>query len=584
MLATVHLFGGLMSGSGLLLSYRCMGSVARGKTDFIALKQSALIFESAMSVINLLIDMEITNTSTTRRKWIARLIAYPLPFALQILNHHVDTAKHPYVKRSLLFARNHIEHVAFAVDVCSTLAFTYYVAPKYGIGMLIGLSIELLNENKVFSAKVKEVWEKVWICLAFTQVLKVAVIKNVDRWEVAKLFGEISVFTWENYFAKSPPSRLNEHLFNPDQPQKLLEKPLNKFSVNWSHVQLDPELVIPGADKLSIVDTAKTLIEKVSWTPQNLKLFKEKLLGDLRFANHHPSKQKIEDISDEFAKEYFKDGLTVEAAQISTSSFQSGDAYIKYDNLQGMMKSIFKVIKEQLDNPEHTMEAMDDLFRLALEGGEYCAAGHVQVIEDIYKSRILRGKDIPLKVKVLHMLTAKRQHWFDGAYAQVAQYLYRLPKGIIDPSDIHFRNVTMFYFDKGLKLHSKVLKNDMTPMEGGFCSGLYRLIFSECLDYTFWAYAIRSKALYSTEAIHEEMETISSEDFTKFWLEWINKTYANNETRRQELEDEITLSGTLFNETLQVEKIIEVGNRKIKRQVVNPNLLKLMLYDMNIII
>jgi hypothetical protein len=60
--------------AGVLMSYRTMGSIARGKTDFIAYKQSSLLMEAALSAFSLMKDLKYISTS--KRKWIARIIAY----------------------------------------------------------------------------------------------------------------------------------------------------------------------------------------------------------------------------------------------------------------------------------------------------------------------------------------------------------------------------------------------------------------------------------------------------------------------------------------------------------------------------
>lgn len=117
MLKVVRSIGGILDGSGLLLTYRTMGSIAQGKTDFIAYKQSSLLMEAALSTFSLMKDLDYLSMPKQNRKWIARLIAYPLPFALQVLNHHIDAKKHPTIKNGILLCRGHIEHVAFAVDI-----------------------------------------------------------------------------------------------------------------------------------------------------------------------------------------------------------------------------------------------------------------------------------------------------------------------------------------------------------------------------------------------------------------------------------------------------------------------------------
>jgi hypothetical protein len=580
----VRALGGVISGSGLLLTYRTMGSIAQGRTDFIAYKQSSILLEVALSAISLLKDVNIISLSKSTRKWVAGLIAYPLPFALQILNHHISARENPILKNCILTARLHLEHIAFAIDLCVSVLFTYYVAPYYGMGILSGLTIELLNEAQFLPAKVKEVWEKSWIALASTQCfLKIGIMEDLDLWDIGKFLGELAIFTWETYFEKPASELTQAMLLSFDRAKALIATPLQDLLVDWSHVSVHPHLVIKGASTINIYETMEKLVNNIDWKHHNnLRTFKTKMLKDVRFQETHPLMDSIEGITDDFAKKYFTTGALLEAQQIASGYFEKGDSYIRFDILQGMLKSILKSLSDDFSSTPNDLDATDDIFRLALEGGQYCADGHVEVIENIYKKRILASKEVPLQTKVLQLLTGVRQRWFDSFYAQFAEYTNMLPKGIIDASDIHFRNVSMFYFDESLKLHSEVVKNDMTTMEGGFCSRLYRLIFSKIMEYSFWIYAISPQGPYSIDAIMQEMVQISAKDFTHFWQTWIDTSPLLKDHQRKLLSDELIDQGTLFNEPIQQRYEKVINKRKVTTMELNPKLLKLMLYEMKI--
>ena len=98
MITTFRLFGGIMTGGGLLMTYRSLKSVEQGKTVFIAYKQSTILYDLALSTFSLLKDMELSHPAKGRKYLYARLIAYPLPFALQILHYNLDEKKFPKLK------------------------------------------------------------------------------------------------------------------------------------------------------------------------------------------------------------------------------------------------------------------------------------------------------------------------------------------------------------------------------------------------------------------------------------------------------------------------------------------------------
>ena len=174
----------------------------------------------------------------------------------------------------------------------------------------------------------------------------------------------------------------------------------------------------------------------------------------------------------------FKTNGSLLAKQIANGTISKGDSYIRYEVMQGMLRSILKSLQDDFDPA--------DFIQLCISGGDYCGGGKAETIENIYKRRILKGNEVPLRVKFLHLLAALRKSWFDHLYGRVTQITYRLPKGIFNPSDLHFYNISLFYFDKSLKLHSEAIKNDMNITETAFCSRFYRLLLSTLLDYTFW--------------------------------------------------------------------------------------------------
>ncbi len=566
MITAFRLLGGVMSGGGLLMTYRSLRSVQQGQTVFIAYKQSTILYDLSQSTFSLLKDMELASPSKGRKNWYARVIAYPLPFALQILHYNLDEKKYPALKSAVTTARNHIEHVAFAVDVTVSVLFTYYVAPYYGVGILIGISIEILNEEKVLQGRVKDVWEKAWLGIAFSRLLKLAIFDENDLWDIGLFACELSVFTWEHYLADKFHKEAPSNNLKPGQAETI-----NRTEVNWLHLEENPSLAIRGSSHLNIVETMDALIKRVEWNEAHLAAFKSRLLADPIFL----SKGNTDEISDETAKREFSGGAKLLANQIANMAIEKGDSYIRYEVLQAMLRSILKSMQENFN-----LDAVDDLFQLSLSGGDYCGGGKAETIENVYKRRILHGMDIPLRVKFLHLLGAMRKSWFDHLYGKVTQIAYRLPKGIFDPSDIHFYNISLFYFDKSLKLHSEAIRNDMNITETSFCSRFYRLLLSTALDYSFWIFALRSPNWYSPKALIEEISTsigvngLSMTELTKEWQKWVERQTLSEE-QKEKLNEMILNEGSIFGEKIALE---EEGKWKA-----NPRLLKLMFCDMGIL-
>lgn len=560
---------GVRAGAGLLFSYRNMTSVAQGQTDFIAYKQSNILYDVALSTMSLLNDMDLADIGRNKQKWCALLFAYPIPFALQIINHQVNGKSHPILKQSILFARKHVQRVAFAVDVCVSIAFAYYVAPIYGAGVLVGLAVELLNEKELLVGKIKAVWEKAWLVLAYTRVLHISYIKDADVVDICRSVAEVSIFIWEQYFQKNTFSDNLKRQLTTFNAKNILAKTLSNFQVNCEHLVKNPLPMLQGSAVIDIEKAMEQHASQVVWTKQHYYSFKISLLQNTMFQEKHPDKVAMGDISDELAKKEFVNGANLLAKQIANEANIAGNAYIRYDVLQGMLKSILKSMETDSSD-----QRASDLFQLSLEGGSSCASGKSGVIEDVFSRRILNASS--LKVKILRQFMGVRKSWFDHLYGKATRLVYKLPRGVFDPSDIHCANMAMFYFDKGLKLHSETLKNDINILETGFCSRLNRLVFSTLLDYTFWPYAIRSANFYSAESLVNTLsqpsalsDRLSPAEVTKWWQEWGNTIV--DEREKEAFFNDLSENGTIFGEPIQ------------KDNKVNPKLLQLMLYDMNII-
>lgn len=437
---------GLQFGFHHVRSYTSLASVTHGKTDFTAYQQANAIYKTIQPLLYILSEVKIWEISHTPRKIIATLMAIPIPFALQILNHHIDAANHPTLKEAIVYLRDHVPHINFVVNMCVQTVFAYYFSPFYLAGSCIGVTIEILREQNILSARINAIWEKCSVALGIAQLLGLPFIMDVSPFDIVQLSVSVLIFLWEHYLEKIPPENLLEHRLDIEKARIILQHP-ESLHVNWEHLFQDPKFGVV-ATEIDIVATMEELIAKVNWTPANLHVYKRKLLEDVRFRDLFPAKREEEDISDAFAMQRFREGAQLIANEIANGQISKGNSFVRYDVNQGMLKSVLRHLNE-------TDDFLDDLFKLSLEGGDYCATEKVEVIEEILERRVLNGERVPLKLKFLYQLNAMRRRWFESAYARAAAYSYNLPKGIFDFSDIHFRNIALFYFDKCLKLIPK---------------------------------------------------------------------------------------------------------------------------------
>ena len=602
---TYWMLNGIMTGGSAISSFREISSIAQGETDFLAFIQSQRVCSLVHECFYILNEVYHYDISKSRQKWTALTIGYSIPFALQMANHRIDAKQYPLLKKSIVYLRDHLDHLMLIADIALTGMHAYNMSPLSGIGMAIGFTIEVLDETKVLPAKVKAVWEKTRIGLALISIMNAGFLfEGLFTYHNYVYFaGLIGTFVWEQYFERNPPPAEVVHRLSydkavklhsenqmfklisadgalnalvDDKERRLLDDP-QKFQVNWAHVNFDPKLVSTGAADIGIRVTMQVLINKVVWNAGNLNVFRAKLLSDARFQKAHPEMKVEEDIPLETVQKIFIERAGLLATEIADSRIAKGDSFIRYDLLQAMLKSILKNLNES-ENFE------GDLFKLAVEGGDYCAAGKVEVIEEVYKRRVLGRGNIPLQTKFLYQLNVMRMRWFESIYSRLALYSNKLPKGIIDPLDVHFHNLALFYFDKIFKLHNETIKNDMTLMTSGLCDYFYRNIFSLVANYTFWPYAMKSDSWYSATAIAQEIAEvsfslgISGKEVADWWNGWFEN---QSEEIKEELKDNLLMEGKVLKKLLYVP--VSPNNPKDNRQMINPVLVRLMLLDMGIL-
>lgn len=579
---------GFLNGAGVMTRYRSALSIDQGKTDFRAFPQARSLSTSISECLYLLHELKFHDLSNSRRRWTARLIAYPTAFGLQMLNHRVSASNYPLLKRSIELLRDNLGLITFVFDLCIGVGITYYVSAIHGVGLLAGLTIELLDENQLLPTKVKAVWEKVHLVLCFTFLLGISFIEEVDLWDIAHWLLWIGLYYWETYQIKTlPPDFLAHRLTSVPQATDLVKKLQQAEKgakmptrIVWEHLSHDPKLIQDGSESIKIQEKMKELMDRIEWTRTNLDAFKNRLFDDSR------SKERINEarvkasqteitvateITDKEAQAEFTFGATTLARTIELGQVVRGNKGMQYGILQSMLRSMLKRIEEM-------KECEDPLFTLAIEGADFCGAGSVRAIEEIFNRIVYRGK-LPLKNKILHHLMEYRKQWFEEIYTRCVVYAAKLPKGIIDTSDIHFRNILLFYFENALHLHTETIKNDMNVNDGVLCDRVYRWIFTRFADYVLWPLALKSDKWYSTKALQNELvgapETFSFNEtqIREWWQEWIEKVLKGED--KDKCDEALLLSGKLFGEPLST---------LVKRtSELNPTLMHLMLYDMHVV-
>ncbi|MGA8165232.1 MAG: hypothetical protein WB791_09450, partial [Waddliaceae bacterium] len=384
---------GFFMGNSVVYEHMSAKNVQQGQTDFMAWQQSSRISNVVRFALYVKdIANKTTNTNAFRRRVIVNVLSYPIPFALQILNHHVDEKYYPILKKNVVLARNHVEHAALVIDTLITGYFAIVISPIFGVGLLTGLAFQAILYSHKLPVKVKEMWEKCQLVIAFASIAAPSFLYD-DGLALRNLISillELGIFTYEHYFENKKIERLTEKQnVTIEQAKEIINTTISKFKVNPKHLNFRVRL--PNNKDIDIVESMKNLACGIKWDEKNLSTFKAKLLDDPRFQSKHQDFNKQEDIRDDYAKELFYKGSKTLAQEIAEHKIKEGDAYIRYGILEEQLKAILNYLNDCKE------DITDDLFTLAIDGGSYCASGKVRVIQELYETKVLSGADVQTK-------------------------------------------------------------------------------------------------------------------------------------------------------------------------------------------
>lgn len=616
---SINALDGLLTGAEISINYRGTESITKGGTAFVAFKQALTLHFTFKRCITALNQLGITNITKASRSWIIKILAIPIPFALQILAFHIDKEAHPYLGHAVHWLRDRIPEIALAIDLCASICIAAHSAPIFGVCMIIGASVDLAYKLKLLNPIIKMIWEKVIIGITLVQACGASMIGEMDIYEAFFIVAELIVHVRERWFVHNPPD--TKHRLSALDAKRLVDLPLDKFKVNWEHVHWNPQLGIED-NSTDIEATMKKLIDSVQWNESNLKMLRGMLDKNEHFKNPANNDQYWnyvkgdENQKNEIAKAWLKKCANSLAYQIANSSIEAGNHEINYDYLKKMLRADLKNLLEAAETNEPFEE---DFFQIALEGGDACAAGMYEQIESVFDRRVLGGNQAALSLKFLSKLRDTRKSWFINLKTRIANFINKisemlfgrkLSNSLFDPNDVHLHNIGFFYFNKGLKTHSATNENDMT-VEDFFCDHLYQLLVSVFLfDWLFWPFATRADGWYNPAALVDAINAdstqirISQQRITEWWVNWSKETTSNQANQKEttaeqeekdrvhdELYDgklwdrEITTyvpdQVTFWDDANQTSKTIF---KETPKQIVNPDLVKLMLIDMGILV
>lgn len=480
----------------------CLGTdYALSKQSEIEIKQGKNYYLSALGVISQLgllgnVVQTINKMSIKLRPIGVMCGIFPLlyaPIAIlsaavkhgeyeKLSNYLRNTCKIPFPKKLgkrsvafFTFLANHLGNVMRVAMVVGSVAIIALGNPGFGIGLIIPLGFQAMEEVGFLSHKIRLFVDKylrdviligmtmsgnllvkaisiVHLCTRLTKFIPTADQKVLQKAD--QVFR--SIFTLPGPSLKEFNAPLVKKTnFNYEEINQLLDLSdsefQNQYEMNVAHlnkwaVDLEKVSHLPKDSKF---DKFSELFEKTDWK-KKYTLIRNKFKDDDRFldflSDKFPEFKKLEDPkSNTKMDKYIEDlavkkGLTKEAylAEYLQSQMKTLITVLnKKGNVKGSAKELEEAIHDcrwilphlsalDLSKNKNKIELEDTLLQLAVEGGDYCAKGVKRAANEIL-SGILQtsGSDDPIinyEYRVLQSLQNLRKGMISSMMNNIAKY------------------------------------------------------------------------------------------------------------------------------------------------------------------
>lgn len=461
--------------------------------------------------------------------WEAKAVIFLTPALLALLKNSSFLSEK--AKSALTFCQDHLGALYQVVAVVSSVALLFFGQTLFAIPSLLVLGIGYMDRNGYLPAAVRQTLHK------YNQPLLIATSLFAGG-ILDKVFAALNFASWcaSIYLSRNKipeAKQLAKGNLNPQKMQGYLNGEFNlKINRNYIHHNSFP----PVPDK-----EIQTLVEKfdaINWN-KHIRALRQKLREDPRFIKYH----KNPDLkTDREIIKIARDTLQVLVTSVKERRILEGEP-VDYQKLHNYLKMIAKYVEDQTDE----MTKVDVLFRLAVEGGEYCGPGKFEVAESIYAQTLGENPDIPFTDKVFHSLQDRRNLWIQKFYS--GAFNNTLGK-IIDWQDIHNYNLFVNLYGDELGLRKTAAEND----DSAIVEPLVKLVVSYCfkdnIQQMFWSDHTLG-TLEDTLVKSIGTSKLPKPEFYAFWREWIHKQ-ALTEKQKEALEDELS-EGKLYGSSLEVD-------------------------------
>jgi|GEM_PF-3174607 len=440
------------------------------------------------------------------------------------------------IRPIVIFCQNHLSTVYQIAAIVSSVSLLFFGQTAFAISSLSILGIGIMDRNG-------------WLPLACRQFLHQYTLPLLilTSFISGRVFDQVYVvmnillLCADRYVSRrgtlSEDFTFQENL----TPQKALDFLNNRLSVriNKKFINYNPFPPVPDTDIQFFIEK----FDQINWQ-KHIHTLRKKLRGDARFVDRHrdPDRKSDEEI-----------------ISIARASLQSFISAIKerrvlagepkdYEKLHNYLKIIAKYLEGQKDEIIGT----DIIFRLAVEGAEYCGPGQFEMAESLYAQIIGDNPGIPFRDKITYCLQDERNAWTQKLYTQkMAQNpSMSLMGSILDWHDVHTYNYIINLYGDELGLRKAGADNDDAALVDPLSKCIMFYVLGSKIHRTFWdehTAEDHARILIDSIGTHK----LPKPEVYDFWQDWIARQEID-ESEKEELLDELADS-SLYNRPIEMD-------------------------------
>lgn len=426
-----------------------------------------------------------------------------------------------WIRSAVIFIQDHYGTLCHVAALVSSVVLIYFGNLFFGVPTLIILGIGYLDRKGLLPGRVRHFIHE--YSSPFMTIASVFVGNPVNRF-----FAVLSCISYLiNYHLASKQAKEVSIIQQPpisfdiNTVKAILNNQRIPLEINRDHIHYPCMPISPAID----ISELSTRFERINWE-NNIGALRRKLQGNQRFVQREGNVNPA--MSDEFLIKYVTDNMKDLIDGVKNRRLLQGEP-LDYGRLQDYLK----LIAQNLRTETNEVEIVDQLLRLAVEGGKHCGPGAFEVAEELALLAIDQSSEIPFQTKVLNSLQTNRVHHFQKIYQEAFKTTGILGR-IVDWQDVHVYNQFINLYGNQLGLRSAGADNDAIAVIDPFIA-LATSPLAKKITQLFWNEHDIHSIISNLQ--REKAGSLPKHEFFTWWRDWLQKAPIPHEEKGKLIDD-----------------------------------------------